>query len=72
MVVAQNFPAAPRRWAQGTVTTHFSAIFRYAKVGVKRSAGIDAVIGSRFGGNWEFLDFKMTSCAVSSDGILAI
>jgi hypothetical protein len=33
---------------------------------------MEAVIGSRFGGNWEFLDFEMTSCAVSSDGILAI
>jgi hypothetical protein len=72
LIVAQDFPAAPRRWAQGTVTTHFSAIFRYAKVGVKRSAGIEAVMGSRFGGNCEFLDFKMTSCAVWSDGTLAI
>lgn len=50
--------------------THFSAIFKYANVGVKRSAGIDAVTGSRFGGNSEFLDFEITSRAVSRDGIL--
>lgn len=50
--------------------THFSAIFKYANVGVKRSAGIDAVTGSRLGGNSEFLDFKITSRAVSRDGML--
>lgn len=43
--------------------THFSAIFRYAKVGVKRSAEIVAVTGRRFGGNAEFLDFEITSFA---------
>jgi hypothetical protein len=52
-------------------TTHFSASFRYASVGVNRSAGMEAVMGSRFGGNWEFLDCEMTSRAVSSDGTLA-
>jgi hypothetical protein len=51
--------------------THFSAIFKYAKVGVNRSAGIDAVTGRRLGGNSEFLDFEITSRAVSRDGMLA-
>jgi hypothetical protein len=51
--------------------THFSAIFKYANVGVKRSAGIDAVTGSRLGGNSEFLDCEITSRAVSRDGMLA-
>jgi hypothetical protein len=51
--------------------THFSAIFKYARFGVNKSAGIEAVTGRRLGGNWEFLDFEITSCAVSSDGIVA-
>lgn len=51
--------------------THFSAIFKYAKVGVNRSAGIDAVTGRRLGGYSEFLDFEITSRAVSRDGMLA-
>lgn len=52
--------------------THFSAIFKYAKLGVNRSAGIEAVTGSKFGANWEFRDFEITSRAVSSDGVVAI
>jgi hypothetical protein len=51
--------------------THFSAIFKYAKVGVSRSAGIDAVTGRRLGGNLEFLDFEITCRAVSREGMLA-
>jgi hypothetical protein len=52
--------------------TYFSAILRYANVGVKRSAGIEAVTGRRFGANWEFLVLEMTLRAVSSDGTQAI
>lgn len=48
--------------------THFAEILRYATVGVRRSAGMDAVNGRRLGGNWEPLDFAMTSRAVSRDG----
>jgi hypothetical protein len=50
--------------------THFSAIFKYANVGVKRSAAIDAVTGSRLGGKAEFLDLEITSRAVSRDGMV--
>lgn len=52
--------------------THFSAIFKYANVGVRRSAAIEAVTGSRLGGYSEFLDFEITSRAVSRDGMVAI
>jgi hypothetical protein len=45
---------------------------RYANVGVKRSAGIEAVRGRRFGVYFEFLDLETTSLAVSMDGTMVI
>lgn len=53
------------------LATHFSEIFKYANVGVKRSAGIEAVRGSRFGGNAVFLVREITSAAVSRVGTIA-
>ena len=48
--------------------THFTPSFRYANVGVRRSAGMELVIGRRFGGYCEFFDWATTSFAVSKDG----
>ena len=65
-----QYPMTPRLIAnvRKNQVTHFSAIFKYANVGVKRSAAIDAVTGSRLGGKAEFLDLEITSRAVSRDG----
>lgn len=41
-------------------------------MGVNRSAGIDAVSGRRFGGNFEFLDWLTASLAVSMEGTMVI
>lgn len=46
-----RFPRLPRRSSHKKAGTYFSAILRYANVGVKRSAEIEAVTGRRFGAN---------------------
>lgn len=50
--------------------THFSDTFRYANVGVNRSAAMEVVNGSRFGAYWLFLVLATTSRAVSGDGTI--
>lgn len=47
---------------------HFSAIFKYASVGVSKSAGTEAVMGTRLGGCGAPFDWERTSLTVSIDG----
>lgn len=47
---------------------HLTESFKYASVGVNRSAGIDAVTGSRLGAQAVFLVAETTPRAVSNDG----
>lgn len=48
--------------------THSAEILRYATVGVIRSAGIDAVTGTMFGGFGDPLDCARTFFTASRDG----
>jgi hypothetical protein len=46
--------------ARDDYMTHFADIFKYAKQGVRRSAGIVTHSGIRFGGLGSFLELEMT------------
>lgn len=47
---------------------YLADILRYAKVGVRISAGIVAHMGTRFGGFGSSFDAMSTSCTVLKDG----
>lgn len=52
----------------GLGSSDLADILRYARVGVRISAGIVAHIGTRLGGFGELFDAARTSCTVSRDG----
>ncbi len=54
-----------------TCLSYFADILRYARVGVRISAGMVAHIGTRFGGLGEPFDVARTSCTVSKDGCIS-
>lgn len=47
---------------------HLAESFRYAVSGVRKSDGIVAHRGTRFGGLGEFSEADIISCTVSNDG----